>query len=74
MSKMKTKINLQKYNAKEENPTQLGLIWRTYYSRYEIGIKKIKKKDLVKKDQSSIKKMLKKTELTQVNFTNPLSE
>jgi len=41
---MKTKINLQKYNAEEENPTQLGLIWRTHYSRYEIGIKKLKRR------------------------------
>jgi hypothetical protein len=51
MLKIKTKKIFKKYNVEEENLSQLGLIWQTHYSQYEIGIKKkeFQKNDLVKK-------------------------
>jgi hypothetical protein len=52
---MKKKI--KKYIGEEENPSQFGLTWRTYNPSYEIMIKKNQTRDLVKKNQSSIKKI-----------------
>ena len=40
MSKMKKKKTFKQYNIEEENPSQLGVIWRTNNMWYEIGIKK----------------------------------